>query len=154
MDKRQRMTLLGIAAAIAAAMVVIALVTGGGGGEKSGSRTAADTQAREATNAAPDTTAPDATAQIPERPEPVRIEVKGGEPVGGAAEIELDKDERAAIDVTAEEADEAHLHGYDVQKKLVPGKTAKFRFRAHLEGVYEMELHHHGTPIATVTVKP
>lgn len=80
--------------------------------------------------------------------------MKGGEPVGGVQKIELEKGDRAEIDVTSDEADEAHLHGYDLEEELVPGKTAKFRFKANLEGIYEMELHHHGTPIARITVKP
>lgn len=43
------------------------------------------------------------------------------------------------IDVTADEADEAHLHGYDIEKNAGPGNTARFGLDADLEGIDEME---------------
>jgi len=151
MDRRQRMALLGIAAAIAVVVVVIALVSGGGDdeGEKS---TTPTTAAQTSPDTQPGTTA--TTPPEPPKPEPEKIRVKGGEPVGGVTKIELEKGDKAMIDVTADEADEAHLHGYDIEKEVGPGKTAKFRFEADLEGIYEMELHHHGTQLARITVKP
>jgi hypothetical protein len=56
--------------------------------------------------------------------------------------------------VTADAADEAHLHGYDITKELGPGKTARFRFKADIEGVFELELHHSGAQLAKITVEP
>lgn len=153
MDKRQRMMLLGIAAAIAVVAVVVALVAGGGDDEDS-KATSQTTAAETTTGSTPDTTTTDPPAQAPEKPEPEQIEVKGGEPVGGIKKIEVEKGDRVEIEVTSDEADDAHLHGYDIQEELTPGKTAKFRFKANLEGIYEIELHHHGTPIGRLTVKP
>jgi hypothetical protein len=80
--------------------------------------------------------------------------VKGGEPVGGVEEIEIENGDRAMIDVTADAADHAHLHGYDIEKDVGPGQTAKFRFKADLEGVYELELHDSGAQIAEIRVNP
>jgi hypothetical protein len=141
MDKRQRLALLGIAAVIAAVAIVIA-VTSGGGGNGTGSTTT-DTAAQ-------------TTADKPATPQPTveKIEVKGGQPVGGLKKIKLKKGDQAEIDVTADTADQAHLHGYDIEKPLAPGKTVKFRFKATIEGVFEMELHHAGAKIARITVTP
>ena len=153
MDKRQRLTLLGIAMAIAAVTAVIAVVSGGGNDEKTDSTQAAGTPA-ETQSQSQTATAPNAPVKAPEAPAPEEIRVKGGEVVGGTAEIEIEKGDRALIDVRADEADEAHLHGYDLTREVGPGKTGRFRFRASFEGIYELELHHRGTQLARVTVKP
>ena len=150
MDKRQRITLLGIAAAIAAVAIVIALVAGGGDDE--GSDTTATTQATETQQEQQPTTT-EAEAEPPE-PEPTQIRVKGGEAVGGAADIDVSKDDTVEIEVRADAADEAHLHGYDITKEVGPGETARFRFKADIEGVFELELHNSGGQLAKITVKP
>jgi FtsP/CotA-like multicopper oxidase with cupredoxin domain len=153
MDRRQRIVLLGIAALIAVVAVVVAVTSGGG--NDNGSTNAAQTgststQSTGGQPAGPDTTAtqtaPQATVD--------KIEVKGGQPVGGLKKITVKKGEQVEIDVTADAADEAHLHGYDIEKELQPGKTARFRFKADIEGVFELELHHAGTQLARLTVKP
>ena len=150
MDKRQRMTLLGIAAAIAVAAVVIALVAGGGDEETSDTK--AQTQATQAQPAGEDTT--ETQPAPPPKPEATEIRVKGGEPVGGVEEIEANKGDTVRIDVTSDSADELHLHVYDVEKPLVPGKTTRLKFKADVEGVVELELHGSGTRIAEITVAP
>ena len=142
MEKRERLALLAIAAAIAVAAVVIALVAGGGDGKKT------DTQTRPAGGMAPTETKPKAP------PEATSIRVKGGAPVGGVEEIEAKKGDTVRIDVTSDTADELHLHVYDVTKPVAPGKTARLKFRASVEGVVELELHGSGTQIAEITVEP
>jgi FtsP/CotA-like multicopper oxidase with cupredoxin domain len=150
MDKRQRMTLLGIAAAIAVAAVVIALVAGGGDDEKSDTTT--QTQATQTQPAGGDTT--ETKPKPPPEPEVTAIRVKGGAPVGGVEEIEAKKGDTVRIDVTSDTADELHLHVYDVEKPLAPGKTTRLKFKATVEGVVELELHGSGTQIAEITVEP
>ncbi|MBJ7328986.1 MAG: hypothetical protein JHC95_03750 [Solirubrobacteraceae bacterium] len=82
------------------------------------------------------------------------IRVQGGQPVGGVEDISADKGERVRITVTADTADEVHLHGYDIEREVGPGKPAVFAFTANLEGVFEMELHSSETPIASLSVEP
>jgi hypothetical protein len=84
----------------------------------------------------------------------VVIRVEGGQPVGGVEKIKLKKNAQVEIDVVSDTADEAHLHGYDIEKPLTPGKPAAFRFKATIEGVFELELHHAGTKLAQITVAP
>jgi heme/copper-type cytochrome/quinol oxidase subunit 2 len=43
--------------------------------------------------------------------------------------------------VTSDVADEVHLHGYDIEKELAPGKPTTLQFTASLTGVFEVELH-------------
>ena len=83
------------------------------------------------------------------------IEVQGGQPVGGVREIAVPAGEEAEIVVTSPDtAEHVHLHGYDIFADLAPGQPAKIRFKATIEGVFEMELEDSVTPIADVTVKP
>jgi FtsP/CotA-like multicopper oxidase with cupredoxin domain len=149
MDRRQRLALLGVAAVIAAVVVIIA-VASGGGDDKSGTTSAAtqSTQPGDTTQQQQETTTTSDT------PQPVveKIEIKGGQPVGGLKKISVKKGEQVEIDVTSDAVGEAHLHGYDIEKELKPGETAKFRFKADIEGVFELELHP-STQLAKVTVK-
>lgn len=151
MDKRQRMTLLGIAAAIAAIAVAIALVAGGGDDSED---TTAATQATE-TQRQPDATGATTTEETkPPEPEQTRIRIKGGEPVGGEKEIKAKKGDTVRIAVTGDAPESLHLHGYDIERPLEPGKTTRLRFEADIEGVFEIELEHSGTPVASLTVEP
>ncbi len=153
MEKRQRMTLLGIAAAIAVAAVVIALVVGGGSDDSGDSDTS-----NTGTQAAQTEPAGDTTQTTEDKPKPkpkvTNIEVEGGQPVGGVKEIEAKKGDTVRIDVTSDTADELHLHVYDVTKDVAPGKKTRIQFKANIEGVIELELHDSGSQVAEITVEP
>ena len=151
MDRRQRLALLGVAAVIAAVVVIIAVASGGGDDKSdTAASTTQATQPGDTTQQQQDTTTTDTAAA----PQPVveQIEIKDGQPVGGLKKISVEKGEQVEIDLTSDAAGEAHLHGYDIEKELQPGKTAKFRFKADIEGVFELELHP-STQLAKVTVK-
>jgi plastocyanin len=70
-----------------------------------------------------------------------RIQIRGGEVVGAPAEIRAKKGDTVVIVVSADAPDEIHLHGYDIEKEVGPGKPARFRFKAKLEGEFEVESH-------------
>lgn len=152
MDRRQRMTLLGIAAAIAAAVGVIALVSGGGddGGE---STSTAATEPRPSTQAGGDTTT---AVTKPAKPAPtiVKLQAEGGRPVGGVEKVDVKKNETVELRATADAAEILHLHGYDIEKPVVPGRTTKIRFKAKIEGVFEAELENSHTKLLEITVEP
>jgi hypothetical protein len=61
--------------------------------------------------------------------------------VGGPAEIHAKNGDTVVIIVGADAADDIHLHGYDIEKQAEPGKPAIFRFKANLEGEFELESH-------------
>ena len=50
--------------------------------------------------------------------------------------------------------DEVHVHGYDILRPLPAGRTITVRFRARLEGVYEIELEGSHTPLGELEVTP
>jgi FtsP/CotA-like multicopper oxidase with cupredoxin domain len=158
MDRRQRFALLGVAAVIAAVVAIVAIASGGSD-DKSGT-TASTTQAgrpgdtTQQTTTTTTSTTTTTTDTAPQAPQPVveKIEIKGGQPVGGPKKISVKKGQQVEIDVTSDATGQAHLHGYDIEKKLEPGKTVKFAFKADIEGVFEFELHP-STELAKVTVK-
>jgi hypothetical protein len=61
--------------------------------------------------------------------------------VGGTKDVEVEAGETVRIVVSADAPDEIHLHGYDITRDAAPGRPARFRFDANLEGIFEMESH-------------
>jgi hypothetical protein len=82
------------------------------------------------------------------------IVVREGEPVGGVQELEFSAGEEIRFRVTSDEAEEIHVHGYDIAKDVPAGGTVEFAFPAELEGIYEAELEQLGVQIAELQVNP
>ena len=85
---------------------------------------------------------------------PVKIEIKGGKPVGGVAKITVNKGQPVRFSVTSDVADEVHVHGYDLHKDLPKNGTVSFDFPAKLEGAYEAELERRTEQILSLRVYP
>lgn len=92
------------------------------------------------------TTAPKA------RYETIRFE--GGKPVGGARDITVRSGDTVRLAVRSDRAEEIHVHGYDHHLEVEPGKVARVRFPARLEGVFEVEAHSDRTLLANLRVEP
>jgi hypothetical protein len=90
----------------------------------------------------------------PSEPEIPTIEVKGGQVVGGVAELEFDQGDEIVFKVTSDVADHVHLHGYDVFKDVAAGDTITMRVPATITGGFEAELEDSVIPIAEITVNP
>lgn len=88
------------------------------------------------------------------RPAYVQIRAKGLQPVGGVKKIKVGKGDTVRFEIRSDRADEGHLHGYDISKPVGPGKRARYRFTAKIEGIFELELEHAGVPIAELVVEP
>ncbi|MQY08801.1 hypothetical protein ACRB68_69120 [Actinomadura sp. RB68] len=59
---------------------------------------------------------------------------------------------RVRITVTSDTAEEFHLHGYDREMTLAPGKAATLELVADKPGVFEAELHHSGARVFELQV--
>lgn len=101
-----------------------------------------------------DGSTPTAEPQKPPEPPATEIEVEGGAPVGGVAEVKAKKGDEIRFEVTADAPAEVHVHGYELTEQVDAGRAAKFSFPAELEGVYEVELEETATPIAELRVSP
>ncbi len=133
MDKR---TFVLLAALLALALGVDACGTGG------------DTTAAE-TGSTSTSGAPGAEARVP------TIVVEHGEPVGGIAKLEYSAGEQIRFKVKGDEAEEIHLHGYDLMEDIPQGGgTVEFDFAAEIEGIFEAELEERGVQILELRVNP
>ena len=45
------------------------------------------------------------------------------------------------INMTSSDAEEYHLHGYDLEQKAAPGVTSTFEFTADQTGQFDLESH-------------
>jgi FtsP/CotA-like multicopper oxidase with cupredoxin domain len=79
--------------------------------------------------------------EAPAEPPVTRISVKGGVIAGDVKSIEVAKGDTVRIVVSSDVEDEIHLHGYDIEKEAAPGKPARFKFKADVEGAFELESH-------------
>lgn len=156
MTKRQRIVNLGIAAAIAVIAVVIILATSGGSDDTE--KEAAATPAPAETQAPQAKPGSDATSEPtvkPDEPDVPAIEVKDGKVVGGVATFRVKQGARLQFSVTADVADEVHVHAYDLMKDIeAPGDTVRFDFKADITGITEVELEDRGLQIASIRVDP
>jgi FtsP/CotA-like multicopper oxidase with cupredoxin domain len=140
MSRNQRIGLI-VAAAIVA--VVGFVIASPGGDDDSGDRaaqTTPDTRTGGDEPTPPETETEEEPAPPPE-PEVTRIQIRGGEVVGGPPDITVTSGDVVRIVVASDAPDDIHLHGYDIEKKAAPGRPARFRVRADLEGSFEMESH-------------
>jgi outer membrane lipoprotein SlyB len=102
----------------------------------------------------PADTTPTATTPAAPKPTTIAIRVVGGVPQGGIARPRLKKGDRAVIVVRADVGEEIHMHGYDLEKQVTPGKPVRLPFTATIPGRFEVELHPPDTLLAVVTVSP
>jgi hypothetical protein len=139
MSRGQRLTFLGIAAIIA---VVAVIVLSGGGDETEKAADATATPSREVDAMATPTRTP------PPKPKPPLL-------LGGRERtLSFDQGDTVRFRVRHGEAEEVHIHGYDIKKELAANKTANVSFEASIPGIFEVELEHSGTPLGRLKVEP
>jgi len=154
MSKAGRLGLVVLAVAVAIAAFVIAKP--GDEDDKVDDSPAAQT-ANEPTATAPSATTPPADG--PDKAPPQSIELTDHAVPGGAAEINVTKGQVVRFVVSSDAPDDIHVHGYDIERSVAPGKPARFSFKADIEGIFEIESHeaeHHGKDavIAELVVEP
>jgi hypothetical protein len=159
MKPSQRIALI-VGVLVVAVVAFIVLSSSSGDDDEGSSDQAVDTtetQPQTPTTRTDGTQTTQTTATTPEPPPapPVQtIEVRNGEPEGGVQDVEAKSGDRVEFRVTSDAPEEVHLHGYDIEKEVGPGKPATFEFDADLEGQFEIELHGTATLIGQLTVSP
>jgi FtsP/CotA-like multicopper oxidase with cupredoxin domain len=135
MSRNQRIGLLAAAAVVVVVAIVVAVASGGGSDDNSTAQTT--------TEATSGGTGTETTSTSTTAPQPAvnRIDIKGGKPDGGVQDIKVKKGDNVTIVVSADAHDVIHLHGYDIEKDVEPGKPATFKFTADIEGIFEIESH-------------
>jgi hypothetical protein len=147
MSRGQRLTFLGIAALIAVVAIFV-LADSSEDASDGGDRAAATATATPEATAAPQEASPaERTAEPTPEPPPLLT-------AGEVAELEYTEGERARFRVRSPEPEEIHVHGYDIYRDIPAGETVTVSFPADITGIFEIELHGSGEPIAELRVNP
>ena len=145
MSRAQRLTFLGIAAIIA---VVAVIVLSGGGDETD--KVADATATPTATPSATASGTAEATATPTPKPKPKPPLLRAG----SERTLSFDQGDTVRFRVRHGDAEEVHVHGYDIKKDLAANETANVSFEASIPGIFEIELEHSGTPLGRLKVEP
>jgi hypothetical protein len=153
-----------------AAVIVLFFLLRPSDDDEAATTTAADTTAVETTAPAETTvtetlteTAPGVTVTeeqpaetTPAEPDVQRFgaRIEGGEVVGGLQRWQVTQGDDVRIVIRSDVDDEIHLHGYDIEKPVGPGRPAIFAFGATIPGRFELESHESGGQIAQLDVQP
>jgi hypothetical protein len=148
---RQRIVLLAIAAVVLIAGVVLAASSGGDddttSDEGQTQTQAQNVQTTEAGEKPKDT-------EKPPKDAPETIRIKAGKPVGGVKTLKFRHGDEIALRFTSDEPGEVHIHGYDQEVGVGPGGAKVVRFKASLEGIFEIEDHESEELLAKLEVRP
>lgn len=143
MSRTQRIVLL----VIAVLVVVVALIVFGLGGknEKADVATVAPPAATTQAAATPTTTTK--TTVTPMKPVPPPM-------LRAGRTLRFRKGETIRFRFRSPADDELHIHGYDRTYELQAGVTRTIAFKATIDGIFEVELHHSGAPAGRLRVDP
>jgi hypothetical protein len=86
------------------------------------------------------TTAASGTTEAASTAQTVQIRVTGGQVETAERRVKVPLGSDVRLEVTADQADEVHLHGYDRKVDIEPGTPAVLEFQADTPGVFEVEL--------------
>jgi len=76
-----------------------------------------------------------------------------GDTVAGPERIDVALGESIVIVVTADVADEVHLHGYDLTAEVTPDTPARLEVLASIPGIFEIELEDANVPLTELEVR-
>jgi ABC-type glycerol-3-phosphate transport system substrate-binding protein len=143
-----------IVLAVAASAVGLAGCGGDDGDVAETTEPAVTTTAATETETAPETETTVETTPAKPKPTTVTIRVVGGVPQGGIARPKVKKGDRVVIVVRSDAGEAVHMHGYDLERPITPGKPVRLPLTATIPGRFEVELHHPDALLAVLTVNP
>ena len=80
------------------------------------------------------------------------VSIKGGEM--SPDEISVNEGDTVTLRVSSDRPMEFHLHGYDVEQEVGPGKKAELHFEADITGRFEIEDHESEKELGVLQVRP
>jgi plastocyanin len=140
----------GTALALLPSLCMLALAGCGNSSAGSGSSTStAPTTVTSPTSTAtgPQTSTPSNTADVT-----INVTVANGKVNPSGASINVKAGQTVLITAVSDAADEVHVHGYDKQLPLTPGKPASVKFVANMKGTFEIETHESNKLVAKLVV--
>lgn len=72
------------------------------------------------------------------------LQLHGGELVAAARLVRVQQGDEVTLRWTTDRPVTIHLHGYDVEQKVVPGAPVSMRLTARATGRFAIDVHAHG----------
>ena len=139
-------------AAVTAGAIALA---GCGGDSTNDAVTTTETTATAPTTTADATTTTETTQTTPaSEAKVIMVNVVKGVPKGGIQRPTVHKGDEVVLVVRTDSGEAVHLHGYNIEKDVVPGQAVRMPFTANIAGRFEVELHPTDALLAVVEVKP
>ena len=82
----------------------------------------------------------------------VNVTVANGKVNPSGSTIKVKAGQKVLVTAISDAPDELHIHGYDKELALAPGKTASVTFTADMKGTFEIETHESGKLVAKLVV--
>lgn len=70
------------------------------------------------------------------------------------SEISVNQGDMVTLHITSDERMDFHVHGYNVEREVAPGQTARLHFEADLTGRFEIEDHETEEELGVLEVRP
>jgi hypothetical protein len=82
----------------------------------------------------------------------VDVTVANGKVNPSGATIKVKAGQTVLVKAVSDADDELHIHGYDKELELTPGKPVSVKFTANMKGTFEVETHKSGKLVAKLVV--
>jgi hypothetical protein len=73
---------------------------------------------------------------------------------GKVTKLQYTQGDQVKFRVRTDKDDEVHVHGYNIERETQGGKPLTLSFKATINGIFEIELHHADVQIGQLTVNP
>ncbi|WP_344222240.1 cupredoxin domain-containing protein [Kribbella sancticallisti] len=82
----------------------------------------------------------------------INVTVANGKVNPSGSSIKVKAGQKVLITAISDAADQLHVHGYDKELELTPGKPTSVTFVANMKGTFEVETHESGKLVAKLVV--
>jgi len=86
------------------------------------------------------------------------LAIQGGVPPAQPQILSVLQNDRVVLRLTSDKPVQVHLHGYDIESDVAPGRATSLRFTASATGRFPIEIHSHDPrrqrPLAYLEVRP
>jgi len=82
------------------------------------------------------------------------IRIEGGKPAGGSTTFRVKQGDTVVFSISSDTEGEVHLHGYDLEEEIAPGKTATLTFTANATGRFLIEVEETEAELGFLEVQP
>jgi len=82
----------------------------------------------------------------------INVTVANGKVDPSGSSIKVKAGQTVLITAISDADEELHIHGYDKELELSPGKPASVKFTANMKGTFEVETHKSGKLVAKLVV--